>query len=113
MIYGEQTESIEGVVGTLIYRNESNGFTVLELELDDELVVATVNAPLLGEGERVKLAGEWVIHKDYGHQFKADACTLLPPENSEQMQRFLGSGLIKGRGHRGNIWRQNGRGIGT
>lgn len=98
MDYSQAPEQLEGIISTIIYRNDANGFTVMELECDEQLVIATVNAPLLGEGERVLLSGGWTVHKEYGQQFKAASCQLLPPENLEQLERFLGSGLIRGVG---------------
>lgn len=93
-----ENETIEGIVGSIIYRNDVNGYTVMELECDDELVIAVCNAPLLGEGEKVKLVGHWTEHRDYGTQFKAISCTPVLPETKEQLERFLSSGLIKGCG---------------
>lgn len=91
-------EQISGIVETIIYRNEANGYTVLELALEDALITAVCYAPLLGEGEHVRMEGSWTRHAEYGEQFKATRCMVLPPETQEQMQRFLASGLIRGCG---------------
>lgn len=90
MNYSQAPEQLEGIISTIIYRNDANGFTVMELECDEQLIIAMVNAPLLGEGEQVMLSGGWTVHKEYGQQFKAASCQLLPPENLEQLELLSG-----------------------
>ena len=61
-----------GVIEEIVFRNEDNGFTVLDLinEADGTLVTAIGNIPYAVEGERVRITGEWSVHPDYGEQIK-------------------------------------------
>ena len=89
---------IEGIVSHIIYRREDNGYTVFELdtEEDEEVVVGTF--PSIVEGEALKLKGDYVEHSTYGHQFKAVSFTPVAPSDEIAMERYLGSGAIKGIG---------------
>lgn len=89
-----------GLIEEIIYRNEINGYTVLEIrdESSDEMVTAVGSMLQVAEGERVRLAGEWTVHRDYGRQLKVDTMEALAPAGLAGLERYLGSGLIKGIG---------------
>lgn len=61
------------VIG-IIFRNEMNGYTVMELENDEMAFTAVGPAPRLGEGERVEVEGTWTTHRDYGLHRPAPFC---------------------------------------
>ena len=90
---------LEGMVTQIVYRNEANGYTVMELMTDDgEELTAVGYSPMLGQGERVQLEGVFTMHREYGRQFQAAVCRPMLPETTEELERFLASGMIKGCG---------------
>lgn len=90
---------ITGVVNSIIYRNTENGWTVLELTLDEGEKLTVVGAlPLASVGERIELAGEHASHPKYGSQFKATGYHTVAPATLSAIETYLGSGLIKGVG---------------
>ena len=105
-------EDLKGVVSDIIFRNDENGWTVLELTPSegtqmsfavlavhgDGVVTAVGPLPAVAPGQTVELSGEWVEHREYGVQFKFSAGFLLPPDGAEAIERYLSSGLIKGVG---------------
>ena len=93
-----QQMEIEGVVTAIIFRNEANGYTVLELQTPKGQVTAVGNTLPLAEGESVHITGEWSFHREYGRQIKMHTCRPSIPQSDEQMKLFLQSGLVKGCG---------------
>ncbi|MEG2001713.1 MAG: ATP-dependent RecD-like DNA helicase [Clostridia bacterium] len=88
---------IVGTVENIIFRNEENMYTVLELETEDSPVTATGIFPTLSEGETVELEGEYKESK-YGLQFVAQNFKSIGFANIEAVARFLAGGLFKGVG---------------
>ncbi len=91
-------ETITGIVENIVYRNDDNGYTVADLDMEGELNTVVGSLPMIGEGERVKLGGTWSTHGTYGRQFKAQSCEKLPPDTKAGLLRYLSSGIIKGIG---------------
>ncbi|MEW9081675.1 SF1B family DNA helicase RecD2 [Caldanaerobacter subterraneus] len=89
---------VEGVVEEIIFRNEQNGYTVLELDIEGDMVTAIGVMPFVTVGERIKVQGEWVVHPDYGDQIRVINYQTLSPNTLEGIERFLASGLIPGIG---------------
>ena len=90
---------ISGVVNSIIYRNTENGWTVLELGLDEGEKLTVVGAlPLASVGERIELVGDYASHPKYGSQFKAVSYHTIAPASLAAIETYLGSGLIKGVG---------------
>ncbi|MDR0840581.1 MAG: ATP-dependent RecD-like DNA helicase [Christensenellaceae bacterium] len=88
-----------GTVKTIIFRSEDTGFTVLELQdANGEEITAVGEMPLANVGERIELEGGWTQHRNYGTQFKAEACKMLAPSSLSALRNYLASGLIKGVG---------------
>lgn len=99
MDFREPTTVLEGVVTQVVFRNDANGYTVMELQTDDGGQLTAVGySPMLGQGERVQLEGVFTVHREYGRQFQAAVCRPLLPETTEELERFLASGLIRGCG---------------
>lgn len=92
-------EEIKGTVKNIIFRNEENGFTVLELvdESGDE-ITAVGSLPLANVGERIEVSGTWTEHPTYGRQLRAESCRTLAPATLTALVNYLGSGLIRGVG---------------
>ena len=90
---------ITGVVSSIIYRNTENGWTVLELSLEEGEKLTVVGAlPLASTGERLELVGDYASHPKYGSQFKAVSYHTVAPATLSAIETYLGSGLIKGVG---------------
>lgn len=89
---------IEGTVVDIIYRNEQNSYTVLELEAEGNLIVCVGGIPLIQPGEYVRFYGGYTTHKNYGRQFKVTGMESRMPESDESIRMFLAGGLIKGIG---------------
>ncbi|MGN1159626.1 MAG: ATP-dependent RecD-like DNA helicase [Lachnospiraceae bacterium] len=91
-------ETIKGYVDHIIYRNEENAYTVLELVVEGKAVTAVGTFDTIDEGENIRAEGEYVKHALYGKQFKVSSFESLLPEDTVSMERYLGSGAIKGIG---------------
>ena len=87
-----------GQVESIVYRNDENGYTVIELAGEDEMITAVGTMPLISVGEQVKLYGTYKNHPSYGQQFVATACERSMPENLDGILKYLSSGAIKGVG---------------
>lgn len=94
----EQLFEINGQVENIIYRNEENGYTVLEISGDEALITANGIMPLVSAGESVKLFGVFKNHPTYGEQFAVSAFERTMPENMDGILKYLSSGAIKGIG---------------
>jgi len=92
-------EQVSGTISSIRYANEKTGYTVCELESDDNTRITLVGIiPLLTEGERITASGEFVIHPDYGRQFAVRQCERKGPSREDQVLKYLSSGFIKGMG---------------
>lgn len=92
-------EKIEALVTDVSFRNDENGFTVLQVRLDNGKRTSAVGImPELSNGERVALSGEWMKHPQYGDQIKVSMCEVMKPTTARGVERYLASGLIKGIG---------------
>jgi len=87
-----------GFVEHIIYRNEENGYTVMNLMSQGEEVACVGILPVITEGEYIRAEGDYVEHAVYGRQFKVQSHTVEMPEDIYSMERYLGSGAIKGIG---------------
>lgn len=92
-------EEIKGTVKSIIFRNEENGFTVLELvDAAGNEITAVGPLPLANVGERIEVSGTWTEHPTYGRQLRAQGCRVLAPATLTALVNYLGSGLIRGVG---------------
>ncbi|WP_458457408.1 helix-hairpin-helix domain-containing protein, partial [Pseudobutyrivibrio sp.] len=91
-------EELTGYVENIIFRNTDNGYTVLDFVSDEDLVTCTGIFPVIGEGENLLLKGDFVDHPTYGRQFKVASYEVEAPADELSMERYLGSGAIKGIG---------------
>ena len=90
--------TLEGIVSSIVYRNEDNGYTVFDLESKDELITVVGELGRIDEGEVVLLEGSYINHPRFGMQFKAVYCEQRLPETAVSIERYLSSGVIKGIG---------------
>lgn len=92
-------ETITGFVEHIVYRNEENGYTVLNLASNEEDEVTCVGVfQMISEGESLELTGEYTVHPSYGPQFRVQQYSIKAPEDIASIERYLGSGAIKGVG---------------
>jgi exodeoxyribonuclease V alpha subunit len=93
-------ESLQGQIERITYTNEENGYTVAKVKVrgrrDLVTVIGHMTSPL--PGQVLKMKGEWTNHPKFGEQFKAIYCECSVPATSAGIQRYLGSGLVKGIG---------------
>lgn len=89
---------LEGAVENIVYRNEQNGYTVLEIADGEDLITAVGIMPQASVGDTVNLTGFFITHKTYGKQFSVSACEICRPTESADILKYLSSGAIKGIG---------------
>jgi exodeoxyribonuclease V alpha subunit len=102
------TDTLRGVVERITYHNEENGYTVARLMPERPLehsfnargreVTIVGNLPAINVGESVELTGRWTVHGDYGRQFAVETMRTILPATVAGIEKYLGSGLIKGVG---------------
>lgn len=90
--------TLQGYVEKIIYRKEENGFTVFSLVVEEEEVSCTGVLADIMEGQNLEVVGVYTEHPSYGHQFKVSSYTEKRPEGLMAIERYLGSGAIKGIG---------------
>lgn len=94
----DELERLEGDVENIVYRNDENGYTVLELDCEGELMTAVGIMPLVAVGETLSLLGNFVNHSSYGQQFSVKACERSMPVGAASILKYLSSRAIKGIG---------------
>ncbi len=93
-------ENIQGTVENIIYTNPDNGYTVCDISSDDtdDIITACGILPGTVVGDKLKLAGEWTFHKNYGRQFNVAYYEKQLPATSNEILRYLSSRTVKGIG---------------
>lgn len=94
---GSSMYQVEGEVETIIYRNEDNGYTVIELSGDENLTAVGI-MPMISVGEEVRLTGVFKNHPSYGRQLSVSVCERSMPSTTAGILKYLSSGAIKGIG---------------
>ncbi len=91
-------EKLAGYVEHIIYRNTDNGYTVLNLVSGEDEITCVGIFSDIAEGENIEAEGDYTSHPTYGKQFKVERFEEKAPEDEEAIERYLGSGAIKGIG---------------
>jgi exodeoxyribonuclease V alpha subunit len=93
-------EFLDGIIERITFHNSESGFSVLRVKIKGykDLITVIGNTPSVSPGEYIKCSGSWHNDRNHGLQFKADFLKALPPNTLEGIQKYLGSGLIKGIG---------------
>lgn len=94
----EKQVIIEGVVEDIIFQNKDNGYTVCTIEYEGEEVACVGVIPDVHSGEDLRMIGEWTTHHIYGKQFKVEFYERSIPTTVQGIEKYLGSGVIKGIG---------------
>ncbi len=93
-------ESLSGLIERVTFFNEENGFAVLQVKVrgqrDEVAVVGSL--PSVSPGEWLTAEGRWVQDREFGRQFKAELLTSTPPTTREGIEKYLGSGMVRGIG---------------
>ena len=94
------SEALEGQLERIVYLNKHNNYTVAKLKVRGNPELVTVVGQLTGitPGQVLKLSGDWEAHPKYGQQFKATGYSIGLPAQTHGIEKYLGSGLIKGIG---------------
>lgn len=99
MIYSENNiEKISGIVEEVVFHNEENNFTVIEISSKGELITAVGVINDISPGEEVTLDGNWDSHNVFGRQFKITSYYRSLPDTASKLYKYLASGTIKGIG---------------
>ncbi|GAA3673649.1 SF1B family DNA helicase RecD2 [Acetobacter lovaniensis] len=94
------TEALAGLVERVTFHNAENGFCVLRVKVrgQRDLVTVVGHAAMISAGEFVQMSGRWFNDHTHGLQFKAEFLRASPPTTVEGIERYLGSGMIRGIG---------------
>lgn len=92
--------TLEGVLERIVFFNEENGYTVARLQVAGhrDLVTMVGSMPLPNPGETLRLTGEWTTDPKFGQQFRVSSCLSVLPSTLTGIQKYLGSGLVRGIG---------------
>ena len=93
-----EMDNITGYVDHIVYQNSDNGYTVMTLVAEGEGVTCVGMCKGLGQGENISAEGEYIEHPVYGRQFKIQTYETVAPTDRAGMERYLGSGAIRGVG---------------
>lgn len=91
-------EKVKGYIDHIIYQNRDNGYAVLSFITEGEELVCVGSFKNVESGETLEIEGDFVEHPLYGSQLKAAGFRVVPPDDAASMERYLGSGAIKGIG---------------
>lgn len=91
-------EKINGYVEHVVFSNQENGYTVMNLVAEGDEITCVGMCKGLTQGESIRAEGEYIEHPVYGKQFKISAWQTVAPTDSAGMERYLGSGAVKGVG---------------
>ena len=93
-------DRLAGLVERVTFHNEQNGFCVLRLKVkaERELITLIGHAPIVSPGEYASASGHWVTDREHGRQFRAVFVKISPPTTLTGIERYLGSGMVKGVG---------------
>ena len=94
-----EKDTLTGLIDSIVYRNEENGYTVTIVEDSDGFPVTAVGImPYINEGDRLSAIGTWTTHKVYGRQFSVESFDRHLPAEEGDILRYLASGSVKGIG---------------
>lgn len=93
-------ETCQGSIERVVFHNEDNGFSVLRVKARGhrDLVTVVGSAASVTPGEYLECSGHWITDREYGLQFKANNIKVVPPSTLEGMEKYLGSGMVRGIG---------------
>lgn len=91
-------DTIKGFIEHIIYRNTDNGYTVLNLLSGEDEITCVGFFKTSDQGETIEAEGSYMTHAVYGEQFKIERYRIVPPDDVVSIERYLGSGAVRGVG---------------
>ena len=91
-------DTVKGFIEHIIFRNAKNGYTVLNLVDGEDEITCVGIFQTADQGETIEAQGEYITHAVYGEQFKIERYKIVPPDDAAGIERYLGSGAVKGVG---------------
>ncbi len=91
-------DTVKGFIEHVIFRNAENGYTVLNLVDGEDEITCVGIFQTADQGETIEAQGEYITHAVYGEQFKIERYKIVPPDDAAGIERYLGSGAVKGVG---------------
>ncbi len=91
-------DTVKGFIEHIIFRNAENGYTVLNLVDGEDEITCVGIFQTADQGETIEAQGEYITHAVYGEQFKIERYKIVPPDDAAGIERYLGSGAVKGLG---------------
>ena len=84
MQHNYELQQITGVVEEIVFQNETNSFTVIDISSGGELITAVGELPEISPGEKVVLTGRWDMHQSFGRQFRIERFERYMPDTAAQ-----------------------------
>lgn len=91
-------EEIQGTVEDIIFQSEDTGYIVAKIKASKDIMTIVGCIPYITEGQNLKLQGKWIIHPQFGNQFKVSCAEEILPNTLIGIERYLSSGVILGIG---------------
>ncbi|MCT8975824.1 ATP-dependent RecD-like DNA helicase [Clostridium sp. CX1] len=91
-------QEVQGIVEDIIFQNEENGYVVARIKSEKENITIVGCIPYISENLNLRLSGEWVLHPNFGQQFKVISCEEIVPSSTVGIEKYLASGIISGIG---------------
>ncbi len=89
---------LKGTVQDIIYKNETNGYTIASFDMESAETTIVGYLPFVQKGDSLKVIGKFVVHPDYGDQFKVETFEKIMPETLDALEKYLSNGIVKGVG---------------
>lgn len=91
-------EVLSGLVESILFKSDDTGYVVAKLEVNKEIISIVGILPFLKESQHVKLKGQWMLHKQFGRQFKVEEYEEVLPDSIDGIVKYLSTGVIHGIG---------------
>ncbi len=93
-------QKLTGLVERVTFHSEESGYCVIKIKVKGERELATVvgHTPAVSPGEFVSCSGDWIYNREYGRQFQSVFLNVYPPATKQGIEKYLGSGMVKGIG---------------
>lgn len=91
-------EVLSGLVESILFKSDDTGYVVAKVEVNKEIIAIVGTLPFLKESQHVKLKGQWVLHKQFGRQFKVEEYEEILPDSIDGIIKYLSTGVIHGIG---------------
>lgn len=91
-------EVLIGLVESILFKSDDTGYVVAKVEVNKEIIAIVGILPFLKESQHVKLKGQWMLHKQFGRQFKVEEYEEVLPNSIDGIIKYLSTGIIHGIG---------------